>query len=361
MSIVSVLPFGDTFAYWWRKLDGEPGRHRFMALKALEASAFIGNRLMQREGPITAPNLAAVARQQVNTVPDNPVVVVVVPVYCQGEHDAHRVDTLLRGIAMQTHACQTVLVDDGSPHWAPWSGVQIVRLEHNLGPAAARNRGLDRAIELGAHVVAFTDSDCLPGPDWIRSLVSAFQRERRAHAISGATWSLDRSALGRYQERNGTLNGRRLHGEDLLLYGPTCNLALCAELARSIRFDESFRIAAAEDIDLCYRLNLQGWSIYHAEDAVVRHDYGYDALGLIDRFRRLWSQFRRYARGERLLLQKHPAYIRVVAASTEIPLRDAAMIGTGTPTSPLPRTVLGELQRKLSRVREEDPNVYPLW
>jgi GT2 family glycosyltransferase len=321
MSFVSVLPFGDTFAYWWRELDGEPGRFRFMALKTLEVSAFLGNRLMHRnDASHAAPTPAEVAQRPPNVVPADPVVVVVVPVFCRSEYDTRTVDALLRGIAMQTRRCLTVLVDDGSPRYGPWSGVEVVRLDRNLGPAAARNRGLDRALELGAHVVAFIDSDCVPEPDWIASLVSAFHAERRAHVISGATWSIDRSRLGRYQERNGTLNGRRLRGQDRLLYGPTCNLALCRELAQSLRFDESFKIAAAEDIDFCYRANLLGWSIYHAPDVVVRHDYGYDGLGPAAKLRRLWGQFRRYSRGERLLLRKHPEYHRAFAGSAEIPL-----------------------------------------
>lgn len=381
MSFVSVLPFGDTFEHWWRELDGDPGRLRFMALKTLEASAFMGNRLAHRgRTTVTSPGQAPIERQPMNAVPDHPVVVVIVPVYCQSQRDARRVDALLRGLETQSYPCHPVLIDDGSPHWQHRSGIEIIQLGRNLGPATARNRGLDRAIEIGAHVVAFTDSDCIPGPGWIRSLVSAFQKDRRAHAISGATWSLDRSSLGRYHERNGTLNGRRLHGEDFLLYGPTCNLAVSAELARGMRFDESFRIAAAEDIDFCYRANLLGWSIHHAERAVVHHNYGYDGVGWVGKFLRFWRQHRRYARGEKLLLKKHPSYVEAFADSTEIPLRDAATTGDlpalplpdkqttpdgeeppETPKRPLPGHLLERLRRKLKRLKREDSNNYPLW
>ncbi|MBI4816589.1 MAG: glycosyltransferase [Deltaproteobacteria bacterium] len=321
MSFVSVLPFADTFAYWWRELDGDPRRIRFMTVKTLEVSAFLGNRMRgHSKAPETAqPLLGHASQRPPNTVPIDPVVVVVVPVYCRSDRDARSVEALLGGLGLQSSRCHVLLVDDGSPRWrAP--AVEVIRLDRNLGPAAARNRGVERALEFGADVVAFIDSDCIPAPDWVANIIPAFHTERRAHAISGATWSLDRTALGRYQERNGTLNGRRLRGEDRLLYGPTCNLALCGELARCLRFDESFKIAAAEDIDYCFRANQQGWSIYHAESVVVQHDYGYDELAPVGRVRRLWSQFRRYAEGERLLLRKHPDYHQAFAGSTEISL-----------------------------------------
>ena len=90
-------------------------------------------------------------------------------------------------------------------------------------------------------------------------------------------------------------------------------------MAREIVFDESFPAAAAEDIDLCHRADLTGWRIMHCEQARVAHDFGYDALSAPLALRRMWRAFRRYARGERLLLEKHPAYFHVFAGSKEIP------------------------------------------
>jgi len=320
MSFVSALPLLDTLAYWWRKLAGEPGRPWFMALKMIEVSAFLDNRLRHSGAGDHAPVRAFLADRPPNAVPADPSVVVVVPAYCRSREDDQRIRALLDALASQTRGCRALLVDDGSPLRVAARGVEVLRLDGNRGPAAARNCGLARALQLRANVVALTDSDCVPDRGWIEELVSAFRAERRAHAISGATWSLDRSRLGRYHERNGTLNGRQLRGGARLLYGPTCNLALTAELARSIRFDETFRTAAAEDIDFCFRANKSGWAIYHGPRAVVRHDFGYDGPGALASIRKFWRQFRRYARGERQLLRKHPTYCRVFADSAELAL-----------------------------------------
>lgn len=49
------------------------------------------------------------------------------------------------------------------------------------------------------------------------------------------------------------------------------------------------------------------------------HDFGYDALGFLGRLARFWRQFRKYGRGERILLAKHPGYPALFAGSREIP------------------------------------------
>lgn len=322
MSLVSVLPFAGTLKHWWHETDGEPDRLQFMALKLVEVSAFLGNGLARSFRPSATQRASgdAPAAQPPNAVPEDPTVVVVVPVFCRTAGDVDRVEALLASLNAQTRRCQVVLVDDCSPVCAPSAGAHVINLDRNVGPAAARNKGIERALALGADVVALTDADCVPRADWIASVIAAFHGERRAHAISGATWSKDSSALGRYHERNGTLNGRLLRGQDRLLYGPTCNLSLAAPLAQEIRFDESYRLAASEDIDFCFRANRRGWSILHAPGVVVQHDYGYDGLSRFKKVQRMWNQFQRYSIGERHLLRMHPDYGQVFEGSREISL-----------------------------------------
>jgi glycosyltransferase involved in cell wall biosynthesis len=49
-------------------------------------------------------------------------------------------------------------------------GARVLRLETQSGPAAARNAGLAAAR---ASLVAFTDADCEPTPEWLAALVAA--------------------------------------------------------------------------------------------------------------------------------------------------------------------------------------------
>lgn len=320
MSFVSVMPFGDTLDYWWAKLAGDSDRKRFIALKLVEVSAFIGNHFRNRSLSAAAPAKQFTWTRPPNQVSDEPKVIVVIPALIRGSEGERRVNALLGALREQSHACHVLLVDDGSPAWRMPQLAEVLALPRNVGPAAARNHGIRRALELNAEVVAFTDADCIPDQEWVAELVAAFRTNRRAHAVSGATKSVDQSFLGRYHERNGTLNGRTLEGESRLLYGPSCNLAVTAELAGCIQFDETFPEAAAEDIEFCFRANEAGWTIDHASSAVVSHDYGYDDAGVTGAFTRFWQQFRRYARGERLLLEKHPTYFAAFKGSSEVPV-----------------------------------------
>jgi cellulose synthase/poly-beta-1,6-N-acetylglucosamine synthase-like glycosyltransferase len=319
LSVISVLPYGATLDYWWERTRGERGRLRFMAWKVVEVVAFCGLWPRSRTLPRQAIATQATPTRSDNRVSEEARVVVVVPARLRSAGDAQRLVALADALANQTRPGHVVVIDDASGEWPQLSACEVIHLRQNVGPAAARNIGLLRAMQLGAEVVAFTDADCAPAPDWIERIVLAFRRNRAAHAVSGATWSKDRSWLGRYHERNGTLNGRRLAGREQLLYGPTCNLALCAELAAELRFDAGFPHAAAEDIDFCCRAVQQGWSLVHDEEVKVVHDFGYDEVGSLGRLARFWRQFRKYGKGERILLAKQPVYPELFADSREIP------------------------------------------
>ncbi len=341
MSLISVLPFSDTLEYWWAATAGEPGRLRFFALKLLEVSAFLDNHRAHREQSLqTVAPTAAPARPGC-ALPADPKLVVVVPVYCRSALDLARLEALVQALRAQRRPAELVLVDDASPLWRDPPGCTVLRMDRNRGPAAARNRGIAQALALGADVIALTDADCRPDPGWTAALVSALQRQPRAHGMAGTTWSHDRSALGRYHERNGTLNGRRAAKADHLIYAPTCNLALTAPLARALRFDEAFAAAAAEDIDLCQRAHLDGWRIHHTAQAVVRHDFGFDRHGPIGALRLFWRNFRRYAQGECLLLAKHPGYFHSFEGSREIVARPPT---DDLDAHPNPASALGSLQ-----------------
>jgi glycosyltransferase involved in cell wall biosynthesis len=101
---------------------------------------------------------------------------VIVPVW----NDAEKLGECLRALEGQTypgHLYEIVVVDNGSEE----SVVPVVachgraRLVHEGRPGsyAARNAGLAHAR---GEVVAFTDADCLPAPDWIEKGVEHLTR-----------------------------------------------------------------------------------------------------------------------------------------------------------------------------------------
>jgi len=231
-----------------------------------------------------------------------PFAVAVVPAYLRTGQDARWLRRGVEALLAQPAVGRVLVADDGSPCPVPPlpEGVEVLKTPVNAGPAAARNRGIARALGLGAEVVLFTDHDCLCEPGWAKGLLDALKPGRVA--ASGVTRALGRGLLDRYQDFAGAMNGRwALPGHDSLIYGPSCNLAVRAGALAEVRFDERFPTAAGEDYDFCHRLRRLG-TIAFVPEAVVRHDFGYRGLGGLGR---LLRQECRYGSADALLWEKH--------------------------------------------------------
>lgn len=231
--------------------------------------------------------------------------IVVIPAYLSRPHEPAQLTRCVAAALAQAHVRRVVIVDDGSPLSVPGlpARVDVLRMPANGGPAAARNRGLEQALRLGATTVLFTDVDCVPDPGWAEGMAECLARPGHV-AAGGVTRSLGTTLLDRYHDFAGTLNGRWIvPGWEALHYAASCNLAVRASALRSVRFDERFPTAAGEDYDFCYRLRGLG-TIGLAPRAVVRHDFAYGStLAGLPAFRRM---FRRYGEADPLLWEKHP-------------------------------------------------------
>lgn len=115
-----------------------------------------------------------------------PRVTVIVPVY----NDRERLRTCLRLLADQDYRgdLEVVVVDNASSmdlSPALPAGDRRFRLirEERKGSYAARNAGLRVT---GADVVAFTDADCRPHPDWISTAVARLNAPDGPDAVGGA-------------------------------------------------------------------------------------------------------------------------------------------------------------------------------
>lgn len=200
-----------------------------------------------------------------------PAIAVVIPTYNRPDTLARLLDALERCSPVRG-GVEIVVVDDGStveigPVVARHPSVRLVE-QANAGPATARNRGW-RATT--APIVAFTDDDTVPEPDWLVELVQAFVDSPATDAIGGRIVAL---APGRFA---GFVQAEALVGHGVRSDGVRHLVAANVAYRRSVLeqlggFDERFRGASGEDTDLTLRALAAGHRLAVIDGAVVAHD-----------------------------------------------------------------------------------------
>jgi GT2 family glycosyltransferase len=228
-----------------------------------------------------------------------PCVSVVIPTYGRPRQLADCLTALGRQ-SLSRDAFEVVVVDDGSP--TPLDGVlaasvdglqlRMVR-QANAGPAAARNRGV---AEARGPLIAFTDDDCLPEPDWLAALVAA---ERRfpgslvgGSSLNGLSGELFASASQLIID----LVYDHFNADPTDAYFLTSNNVLCSREAYQAvgGFDAAFFRAGAEDRDFCDRWRAAGRRLVWAPEARIEHRHSQSLWKFLELHYRYGRGARRY-------------------------------------------------------------------
>jgi len=131
--------------------------------------------------------------------------------------------------------------------------------EAKKGPAAARNLGW---LLASGKLIAFTDDDCLPGPNWLTGFLDGYQ-DQEFIAYSGKTVvPLD------HDPTDFALNTARLSEAEFITANCACTKPALLKVGG---FDERFSMAWREDSDLEFKLLLAQVPVYRNENAVVVH------------------------------------------------------------------------------------------
>jgi GT2 family glycosyltransferase len=171
---------------------------------------------------------------------------------------------------------EVLVVDDGGGLNAAVidraRAAMTVRLltQSQRGPASARNFGVAAAR---GQYIAFTDDDCAVDRGWLRELERAFESHPDA-MIGGGTLSARRSSIFAVASQNiiDFLYDYYESTPNRFRYFASNNVACRRDALVAIGgFDESFRLAAAEDRDLCERWNESGRPFHLERSAMVTH------------------------------------------------------------------------------------------
>ncbi|MBD1939418.1 glycosyltransferase [Microcoleus sp. FACHB-68] len=229
-----------------------------------------------------------------------PRVSVIVPIY-NGEADLPDLLNCLRLQTYPTHLVEYLLVDNNSSdHTGPLiasAGEGFRHLSENQiqSSYAARNTGIRAAT---GNILAFTDADCRPNPNWLNTLIQPFVKENvgivagEIEALAGET------LLEKYASRQDTLSQKHTLAHPFCPYGQTANLAIRRQVLEEVGLFRPY-LTTGGDADICWRILRQThWQLEFAPDAIVQHRHR-------STLRQLRSQWRRYGESNKYLHELH--------------------------------------------------------
>ena len=188
-----------------------------------------------------------------------------------------------------------------------------VVVEHKLGTAAARNRGIREAH---SELVAFIDGDCIAPSDWLSTLVSAYREEKQSMSnvagvggrnvpppgadnfLQGIEISLN-TYIGSFSSSQGRQFKKRRRVESLATLNVLYDKSVLLDIGL---FDETLG-SEGEDAELNFRLIKSGYELVFIPELVVYHflrsspsswfwnmfRYGKARARLLKRHRQMWN------------------------------------------------------------------------
>lgn len=218
-------------------------------------------------------------------MPALPLVSVIIVSWNSAKHLSQCLDSL----SLQTiQDFEIILIDNGSSDGGtdglqqkyPKLDLRLERLTSNVGFAAANNMGADWAR---GRWLALLNTDAFPEPDWLEKLLQAAatheefsffaSRQLQANApelLDGAGDSYHISGLGWRRYYNLRSENHALQAEEVFSPCGAAALYLREDFLQAGGFDQDY-FSYFEDVDLGFRLRLNGKKCLYVPQAVVRH------------------------------------------------------------------------------------------
>src|SRR5262249_4740018 len=169
----------------------------------------------------------------------------------------------------------------------------------------ARNVGAEAST---GEIVAYTDSDCVPDPDWLNFLVYRFVRSGFV-AVGGPNFPPPEPSL--VPAAVAVSPGGPMHvllNDEVAEHIPGCNMAFTKEALREVHGFEPVFSAAGDDVDFCWCLPNRRHQIRFSAAAPARHDRRNTVKAYL-------KQQMGYGKAEALLYFKHPYRFNLLGQS----------------------------------------------
>jgi glycosyltransferase involved in cell wall biosynthesis len=214
---------------------------------------------------------------------------------------------------------EVVVVNDGSTdrtpaiiaeHRAAYEGQAdgprlVVIDQPNRGLSVARNVGMAAA---SGEIIAYTDSDCVPDPDWLYFLVYRFLRTGMV-AVGGPNFPPPEPSM--VPAAVAVAPGGPTHvllDDEVAEHVPGCNMAFTKAVMQELGGFEPIFAAAGDDVDFCWRLQNKGHTVGFSPAATVWH-YRRNTVNAY------LKQQMGYGKAEALLYFKHPYRFNMLGQS----------------------------------------------
>ena len=202
----------------------------------------------------------------------SPSVGVVIPVY----NDWQRLQRCLEALAAQNYPrerLQVRVVDNGSNDWPSQPSFPLpleVIVHPHPGSYGARNRA---ALDWAVDMLAFTDADCQPDPDWINAGVKALQCSDRQRRLVAGRIVLEPHAPGHPsagEQLDQILGFDQARTVRRAGFGVTANLFVAQACFQELGGFHR-RTHSGGDREFCHRAVAAGAVLLFEASAVVRH------------------------------------------------------------------------------------------
>ena len=253
-------------------------------------------------------------------------------VICNYQGEGH-LPHCLDGLAAQSYPIdELIVVDNASTDRGlevvreRWPAARIVEMGSNAGPGPARNRGLEQARN---RRVLLVDNDAVLAPDCLEQLMAAWRdgvalvqprsvfdaEPERVHYDGGHF-----HYAGLFSLRNFGAPLAEAEGRGVVPVNGAISVALLTDRELLLEvggFDPRYFILF-EDLDLSYRVRLEGLAILSVEEAIVRHRSGTAGISFRDESAEAAYPARRvflHSRNRSMFLLKNYRLMTLIAAA----------------------------------------------